>query len=162
MFYDLASGAPGFVTWGAYATNDGGAGATQTSADLGEGPLGNRTISWSFTNFTDGITFGYAADIDEDRTCPIPGLVCRINADSIIPASFIIRGAVEIAFTVAFKDGYTSQTFSSLDSCLCWDRVPLESTSTSIDGVLDTPEPATWLLGAGGLALCALRRKWLP
>jgi hypothetical protein len=161
MIYDLTNTGAGYLTWGPYSVNDGGAGSTLTSAPLGEGVAGNRTLTWTMSSFTNGVTFGYAADVDETRTCAlgILGALCRLNADSILPAGFIARGAVDVDFTVAFINGYDSEIFSSLGSCQCWDRQPFVSATTYYFGVLDTPEPGTWLLGLGGLALCALRRR---
>jgi hypothetical protein len=160
MIYDLTNTGPGYLTYGAYAVQDGGAGSALTGAPIGEGLAGNRTLSWDMTSFVDGVTFGYTADVDEDRTCAsgFAGLLCRGNADSILPSGFIERGGVDVEFTVAFINGANSKTFSSLSSCQCWDP-SLFTASTTYDGVLDTPEPATWMLGIGGLALCVLRRR---
>lgn len=160
MIYDLTNTGDGYLTWGAYAVNDGGAGSTLTSAPLGEGLAGNRTLIWTMDSFTDGVTFGYRADVDETRTCApgIIGVVCRANADSILPAGFIERGGIDVEFTVAFVNGANSATFSSADFCGCWGTQPLVAAFYDYNAVLDTPEPATWLLGLGGLVLCALRR----
>jgi hypothetical protein len=162
LIYDLASGVPGYVTYGAYTFNDGGAGATQTSAALGEGTAGNRNISWNLTSFIDGVTLSYGADVDESGTCAsgIAGAICRVNVDSVAPGGFISRGAIDVAFTVGFINGYPGASFNAPASGQSWSNNILNA-STSYTGEVFTPEPASWALGLGGLALCALHRRKL-
>lgn len=162
MIYDLTSAGPGYGTWGAYTLNDGGAGATQTSAALGEGTAGNRNIAWNLTSFIGGVTLSYGADVDESGTCAsgIAGAICRANVDSVAPGGFISRGAIDVAFTVDFISGYPGGSFNFPASGQAWSNNILNA-STSYTGEVFTPEPATWVLGLGGLALCALRRRKL-
>jgi hypothetical protein len=160
LIYDLTNSGPGYVTWGAYALNDGGAGATQTSAALGEGTGGNRTIAWNLTSFIGGVTLSYGADVDESGTCAsgIIGAICRANVDSVAPGGFISRGAIDVAFTVEFINGFPGSSFNFPASGQSWSNNILNA-STSYTGEVFTPEPASWVLGLGGLSLCALLRR---
>ena len=168
LMYDLVEAAPGHMNWGAYALTDGGAGATQTSPDLGEGTSGNRTIAWNFASFLNGVTLRYGADVDATTVCAagITGAICRTNGDSVTTAGFISRGAVDVAFTVAFTNGDPGASFSFPASGQSWiDGVVIANTSYSGEvfapAPVTTPEPASWALGLGGLSLCALLRRKL-
>ena len=160
LIYDLTSAGPGYGTWGAYTLDDGGAGATQTSAALGEGTGGNRNIAWNLSSFIGGVTHSYGADVDESGTCAsgIAGAICRLNVDSVAPGGFISRGAIDVAFTVEFINGYPGGSFNFPASGQSWSNNILNAT-TSYNGEVFTPEPASWVLGLGGLTLCALRRR---
>jgi hypothetical protein len=168
MIYDLSSGGPGYLTWGPYEVDGGGTGFGQTSPDLGEGSAGNRTISWSFTGFTNGVTFGYEADVDETRTCAsgILGTLCRVNADSILPAGFVERGGVDVVVTVARLSGSDARSFVFPASGQTWTTGLLtastvyagEITETS-DPAGEVPEPGAWVLTGAGLAGIAYYRR---
>lgn len=163
MIYDLTNTGAGYLTWGAYTLNDGGAGSTITSAPIGEGLAGNRTISWNLTSFLNNVTFGYTADVDESGTCPagIAGAICRLNVDSIAPSGFVSRGAIDVVFTVDFTDGTPGGTFLFPGAGQAWNTPLLGVTaSTTYAGNVETPEPASWALGVAGLAaVAALRRR---
>ena len=162
MIYDLTNTGSGYLTWGAYTLNDGGAGATQTSAALGEGIAGNRNIAWNLTSFIGGVTLSFGADVDESGTCApgIGGAICRLNVDNVAPGGFVSRGAIDVAFTVEFINGYPGASFNLPASGQSWSTTLLNA-STSYSGEVFTPEPASWLLGLGGLAICALGRRKL-
>jgi hypothetical protein len=162
LIYDLTNAGAGYLTWGAYTFNDGGAGATQTSAALGEGIAGNRNIAWNLNSFIGGVTLSYGADVDESGTCPVglAGAFCRVNVDSVAPGGFVSRGAIDVAFTVEFINGYPGASFNLPASGQSWSTTLLNA-STSYSGEVFTPEPASWLLGLGGLAVCALCRRKL-
>lgn len=163
MIYDTTNSGPGYLTWGAYTFDDGGSGATQTSPALGEGTGGNRTISWDFATFTNGVTISYGADVDESGTCAqgISGVLCRLNVDNIAPSGFVSRGGVDIAFTVDFVNGYPGASFIPPANSQSWSN-SLLSASTSYSGDVYAPEPASWTLGLCGLAACAFCRRRLP
>jgi MYXO-CTERM domain-containing protein len=158
--YDLTNTGPGYLTWGPYSVNDGGAGSTLTSAPIGEGLAGNRTLSWDFSSFTHGGIFGFQADVDESGACGggIAGAICQVNVDTILPSGFVSRGGIDVGFTVAYSNGSGSATFHAPSAGQNWDTHGLTA-STVYSGDVNTPEPATWVLGAAGLALCALRRR---
>lgn len=167
MIYDLTNTGAGYLTWGAYAVNDGGTGSTMTSAPLGEGSTGNKTGAWSFTSFTNGKTFGYTADVDEDGTCSagLPGAICRINRDSIAPAGFMSRGGLDVTFSVLHDATGISQTYNFVGTGQTWSfNSPISTlasnTSTAFTADLATPEPSTLgLLVLGAVALGLRRRR---
>ena len=163
MIYDLTNAGPGYLTWGAYNAVDGGTGSS-LSTPLGEGTGGNKTATLSFTNFTNGETFRYSADVDETRSCGAFDALCRLNADSIAPAGFVERGAIDVTMTVDFLNGQPGQTFSFPASGQSWHAGLFHATTTYAGNVLEpsnvqTPEPTSWLMGIGGLAAMAFLRR---
>jgi hypothetical protein len=163
MIYDLTNGGAGYLTWGAYNAVDGGTGISLGAA-LGEGTGGNKTATLSFTNFTNGETFRYSADVDETRSCGAFDAICRLNADSIAPAGFVERGAMDVMMTVDFLNGRPGQTFSFPASGQSWHAGLFHATTTYAGNVLEpsnvqTPEPTSWLMGIGGLTAVAFLRR---
>jgi MYXO-CTERM domain-containing protein len=160
LIFDLTSSGPGYLTWGAFETFDGGTGATLTSAPPGEGAAGNRTLTWTFSNFTHGATFEFRADVDENRSCAsgLAGIPCRVNADTLTGNGFSERGGIDLTYRVDFINGAPGPTVNAPWSGEDADTNLLQ-TQSSAGGAAEIPEPSTWLLGAAGLLGAVLLRR---
>jgi len=163
LFFDTASGGPGYLTWLDLTPLTGGAatGYSGSTPNTAAGRDGATSLTLNFTNFTPGKTFTFLVDVDQTVTvpsCPTPTLAClasqvaaRTNGSIVdlnefagSQATFHFTGVdiVPISLPLTFTGG------SGL--------VQAQAFATIIDAV---PEPSTYAMIGAGLAFLGLRLR---
>jgi hypothetical protein len=163
LFFDTASGGPGYLTWLDLTPLTGGAatgytGSTPNTAAVRDGAT---SLTLNFSNFTPGKTFTFLIDVDQTvtvPTCPTLTLTCLASQVAARTNGSIVD-LNEFAGTQAIFQ------FAGVD--IVPTSLPLTFTGGSgltqaqmFAAIIDAvPEPSTYAMIGTGLAVLGLRLR---
>lgn len=167
LFFDTASGAPGFLTFQDVGTiSDGGTGFTAFSAS-GSGLDGGTSLTLTFSGFNPGETYTHTGDVDQNQTLlncnGLSGValgicvatnVARTTDGSLVSGSEFAGSTIEVTLGGASVAAPVTLTGT-------FQRQSANVATAAWRGTVNTvPEPATWMLSGSLLAgLAWIRRR---